>query len=157
MKVFSRLRVRTKLALVMTAHRAGLARHLRPLSARLKGQAVSDRLNLAEMAAFSVGGSLPGPTVWMKRSRHQQNGDLVYVIVLDSRDQPSHRSTTALRISTTIGGFRWCNARRRQGSFGARSQKHWAGFRRRLYQTTASVRYKGRPIGRVYLGLSSTG
>jgi diguanylate cyclase (GGDEF)-like protein/PAS domain S-box-containing protein len=169
--VFGRLSLRTKLTLVMTLLLAIISLAVYAyFPARLRRQAV-DSLEqngaaLAEMTSFSIARGLSArdlPAVAEVLTATRRTPDLVYLVVLDTggatyagfnelmATQMEYRSIPMTRS----GG----PAVLRGGEPGAlRSAGHQVsgGFSAdgSVYQAVAPVRYQGRLVGQVYLGLS---
>ena len=169
--MISRLSIRTKIAIVMTSLLAvvSLAVYLyfpARLQRELVDAATRQSAALTGMAAFSVAEGLQegNPSaVAAALAGLRRNPDLVYLILLDERDQvfASYNDIMARTVGwdslpmTPIGSPRQV-LQAGKPSVQPASSRIEGGMAsdRSIYQTTAPVQHRGRTIGRIYTGMS---
>jgi diguanylate cyclase (GGDEF)-like protein/PAS domain S-box-containing protein len=176
--VFGRLSIRTKLAIVMTLLLAIISVAVYVyFPARLKQQALDSMVQngtvLAEMTSFSMARGLNArdpAAVAEVLTAMRRNPDIVYVVVFDARgtvyagfnelmaSQMSFRSIPMKRVQT-VSSLPGAAVPQEVGSLGSEGHQVSGGFSSdgSVYQALAPVRYQGRLIGQLYLGLSLEG
>jgi diguanylate cyclase (GGDEF)-like protein/PAS domain S-box-containing protein len=169
--IFSRLSIRTKIAVVMTSLLAivSLAVYLY-VPARLHRQMVDavtqKSAALTGMAAFSVAEGLHDrnqSAIAAAMAGIRSNRDLVYLMLVDDRGQvfASFNELVARdagyeRVSMQPVGAGQQGPQGSEGHAGPAAQRIAGGLTAdaKIYQTMAPVQYRGRTIGRLYSGMS---